>query len=67
MSDRCDYARLYYHRTGDRRRLLARNHRQLKRWAAWLLANLEWPPEPEYIVEPPRPVCRPTLRLARKP
>lgn len=38
---------------------------QERRWAYWLLDTLEFPPEPEYVVEVPQPVRRPTLRLRK--
>lgn len=63
--NRAAYARAYYRDTAERRRLLARNGRQCKRWAAWLLANLIWPIEPTPVVPVALPLRRPLLRLPK--
>lgn len=63
---RREYHRAYYARTAARRRKLSGDRQKAKRWAAWLLANLEWPAEVEIVVPRSPPLRRPVLRLPRK-
>lgn len=45
---RREYARLYYVRTAERRRLLAEHRRSAQHWCRWLIDEIRtnWPPEP---------------------
>jgi hypothetical protein len=63
---RTAYQRAYYRDTAPQRRKLARHRRQLKRWTAWLLAELGL--SPVYPLSPDRiqPIRRPLLRLNKK-
>jgi len=51
IPDRREYHRDYYARTAQKRRKLASDRRQCRRWTAWLLAELfrHWPPEPRPV------------------
>ncbi len=64
--DRRRYARVYYHRNADRLNADRHHNRQMRYWCMWLLANLEWPPEPTPVYPKSYPIRRPTLRLPRR-
>lgn len=65
MSDRAAYFHDYYQRTAERRKKLARDRKQSKRWCAWLLGEIRAHVEPVQVVNvlPVMPVRRPILSL----